>query len=129
MEIIELQQKRNKQRLLITITCLFFVFACSNEKVVQGAVWDGEADFMFITESKMEMFYACNIPGNSAYIGSLYEVLRAETTTVIDRLEVSKIEFDERSDGLPYCRIWGKVTKSDELSYLLAEQCKPIYLD
>ena len=129
MEIIELQQKRNKQRLLITITCLFFVFACSNEKVVQGAVWDGEADFMFITESKMEMFYGCNIPGNSAYIGSLYEVLRAETTTVIDRLEVSKIEFAVRSDGLPYCRIWGKVTKSDELSYLLAEQCKPIYLD
>ena len=86
MEIIELQKKRNKQRLLIII-CLFFVFACSNEKVVQGAAWDGDADFMFITESKMEMFYASKIPGNSAYIGSLYEVLRSETTIVIDRLE------------------------------------------
>ena len=129
MEIIELQKERNKQRLLITIICLFFVFACTNEKEVQGAVWDGDADFMFITESKMEMFYASKIPGNSAYIGSLYEILRSETTIVIDRLEVSKIEFDERSDGLPYCRIWGKVTKSDELSYFLAEQCRPIYLD
>ena len=129
MEIIELQQKRNKQRLLITITCLFFVFACSNEKVVQGAAWNGGSDFMLITETKMEMHYASNISGNTAYIGGFYEILKAETTVVIDRIQVSKIEFEVRTDGEPYCRIWGQITKSDELSYLLAEECKPLYSD
>ena len=124
--IIELQKKRNNQKLLV-ITCLFFVLSCHNEKEVLGATWNGSSDFMFVTETKMEMYYASKIIGNSAYIGSLYEVLKTETSLVIDRLEVSKIEFDIRTDGMPYCRIWGKVSRSNELSYLLAEECHPIY--
>ena len=84
-------------------------------------------DFMFINETTMEMHYASNISGNTAYIGGFYEILKAETTDIIDRIQVTKIEFNIRTDGVPYCRIWGTVTNSSELSYLLAEHCKPIY--
>ncbi len=126
--IIELLKKRNRNR-LSALSFLFFVFACSNEKVIQGAAWNGGSDFMLITETKMEMHYASNISGNTAYIGGFYEILKAETTVVIDRIQVSKIEFEVRTDGEPYCRIWGQITKSDELSYLLAEECKPLYSD
>ena len=82
---------------------------------------------MFITENEMKMHYATNISGNSAFIGSFYEVLKAETSVVIDRLEVTNIEFETRTDGVHYCRVWGQVTKSAEECYLLAYECEPVY--
>lgn len=123
---IERLRKRNRIKSYPLIILLTF-FSCSNEDDIQGASWEGGSDFMFITEAKMQMHYASVIPGNAVYIGGFYEVLKEQTTVEIDRLLVTKIEFDTRTDGMPYCRIWGRVTKSDELSYLLAEKCKPIY--
>ena len=124
--ITGLLKKRNRRIVFLT-SFLFFILACSNEKSLQGASWSGGSDFMFINETTMEMHYASNISGNTAYIGGFYEILKAETTDIIDRIQVTKIEFNIRTDGVPYCRIWGTVTNSSELSYLLAEHCKPIY--
>ena len=128
MAIIELLRKRNRIKFYPIIILLTF-FSCNNENDIQGASWEGGSDFMFITEVKMKMHYASVIPGNTVYIGGFYEVLKEHTTVEIDRLLVTSIEFEIRTDGMPYCRIWGQVTKSKELSYLLAERCKPIYLN
>jgi len=69
------------------------------------------------------------VSGKTAFIGSFYEVFKNETSVLIDRLEVTQIEFETRSDGVKYCRLWGQVTKSEEECYLLVYECEPIYLD
>ena len=123
--ITELLRKRNR----ILFLGFWFLSACSSQQEVLGAKWTGDSDFMFITENEMKMHYATNISGNSAFIGSFYEVLKAETSVVIDRLEVTNIEFETRTDGVHYCRVWGQVTKSAEECYLLAYECEPVYLN
>ena len=37
------------------------------------------------------------------------------------------IEIEKRTDGTPYCRIWGNIETSNEMSYLLADTCRPLY--
>ena len=124
--IIGLLKKRNK--LLVFCWILFFV-SCTNQNDIVGAKWSGDSDFMFVDESEMRMHYATEISGKTAFIGVLYEVLKSQTSVVIDRLEVTQIEFETREDGVKYCRLWGTVTNSIEECYLLAYECEPIYSD
>ena len=124
--IIGLLKKRNK--LLVFCWILFFV-SCTNQNEIVGAKWSGDSDFMFVDESEMRMNYATEISGKTAFIGGLYEVLKSQTSVVIDRLEVTQIEFETREDGVKYCRLWGTVTNSIEECYLLAYECEPIYSD
>ena len=124
--IIGLLKKRNK--LLVFCWILFFV-SCTNQSEIVGAKWSGDSDFMFVDEDEMRMYYATDILGKTAFIGGLYEVLKSQTSVVIDRLEVTQIEFETREDGVKYCRLWGTVTNSIEECYLLAYDCEPIYSD
>ena len=124
--ITGLQKKRNK--LLVFCWILFFV-SCTNQSEIVGAKWSGDSDFMFVDEDEMRMHYATEISGKTAFIGGLYEVLKNQTSVVIDRLEVTQIEFETREDGVKYCRLWGTVTNSTEECYLLAYECEPIYSD
>ena len=124
--IIGLLKKRNK--LLVFCWILFFV-SCTNQSEIVGAKWSGDSDFMFVNEDEMRMHYATEISGKTAYIGGVYEVLKSQTSVVIDRLEVTQIEFETREDGVKYCRLWGTVTNSIEECYLLAYECEPIYSD
>ena len=124
--IIGLLKKRNK--LLVFCWILFFV-SCTNQNEIIGAKWSGDSDFMFVDEDEMRMYYATDILGKTAFIGGLYEVLKSQTSVVIDRLEVTQIEFETREDGVKYCRLWGTVTNSIEECYLLAYECEPIYSD
>ena len=124
--ITGLQKKRNK--LLVFCWILFFV-SCTNQNEIVGAKWSGDSDFMFVDEDEMRMHYATEISGKTAFIGGLYEVLKSQTSVVIDRLEVTQIEFETREDGVKYCRLWGTVTNSIEECYLLAYDCEPIYSD
>ena len=124
--ITGLQKKRN--RLLVFCWILFFV-SCTNQNEIVGAKWSGDSDFMFVDENEMRMHYATEISGKTAFIGGLYEVLKSQTSVVIDRLEVTQIEFETREDGVKYCRLWGTVTNSIEECYLLAYDCEPIYSD
>ena len=126
MVITGLLKKRN--RLLVFCWILFFV-SCTNQNEIVGAKWSGDSDFMFVDESEMRMHYATEISGKTAFIGGLYEVLKSQTSVVIDRLEVTQIEFETREDGVKYCRLWGTVTNSIEECYLLAYECEPIYSD
>ena len=123
--ITELLRRKNK---LLVLGVLFFA-ACSSQQDIIGAKWTGDSDFMFVTENEMRMHYATEISGKTAFIGSFYEVLKGETSILIDRLEVTQIEFETRSDGVKYCRLWGQVTKSEEECYLLVYECEPIYSD
>ena len=91
--------------------------SCSNQKEVIGAKWAGDSDFMFVTENKMKMHYATQVSGKIAFVGGIYEVLKSNTTEVLEKLEVTQIEFETRSDGLKYCRLWGQVSNSKEESY------------
>ena len=86
--------------------------SCSNQKEVIGAKWTGDSDFMFVTENKMKMHYATQVSGKIAFVGGIYEVLKSNTTEVLEKLEVTQIEFETRSDGLKYCRLWGQVSNS-----------------
>ena len=124
--ITGLQKKRNK--LLVFCWILFFV-SCTNQNEIVGAKWSGDSDFMFVDENEMRMHYATEISGRTAFVGGLYEVLKSRTSVVIDRLEVTQIEFETREDGVKYCRLWGTVTNSIEECYLLAYECEPIYSD
>ena len=124
--ITEPQRRRNNLFFFFLLVALF-LFSCTREKILIGASWDGDSDLMVISEQKMKMNYASYIPGNSVFIGSFYEVLQKGSNNLIDRLEVIEIEFQTRTDGTAYCRVWGNAEKSSELSYLLADQCKPIY--
>ena len=126
MVITGLLKKRN--RLLVFCWILFFV-SCTNQNEIVGAKWSGASDFMFVDENEMRMHYATEISGKTAFIGGLYEVLKSQTSVVIDRLEVTQIEFETREDGVKYCRLWGTVTNSIEECYLLAYECEPIYSD
>jgi len=123
--ITELLRKKNK----LLVVGVFFFTACSSQQDIIGAKWTGDSDFMFVTENEMRMHYATEVSGKTAFIGSFYEVLKGETSILIDRLEVTQIEFETRSDGVKYCRLWGQVTKSEEECYLLVYECDPIYSD
>ena len=123
--ITELLRRKNK----LLVVGVFFFTACSSQQDIIGAKWTGDSDFMFVTENEMRMHYATEISGKTAFIGSFYEVLKGETSVLIDRLEVTQIEFETRSDGVKYCRLWGQVTKSEEECYLLVYECDPIYSD
>ena len=123
--ITELLKRKNK----LLVLGVFFFTACSSQQDIIGAKWTGDSDFMFVTENEMRMHYATEVSGKTAFIGSFYEVLKGETSVLIDRLEVTQIEFETRSDGVKYCRLWGQVTKSEEECYLLVYECEPIYLD
>jgi len=123
--ITELLKRKNK----LLVVGVFFFTACSSQQDIIGAKWTGDSDFMFVTENEMRMHYATEISGKTAFIGSFYEVLKGETSILIDRLEVTQIEFETRSDGVKYCRLWGQVTKSEEECYLLVYECDPIYSD
>ena len=123
--ITELLRKKNK----LLVVGVFFFIACSSQQDIIGAKWTGDSDFMFVTENEMRMHYATEVSGKTAFIGSFYEVLKGETSVLIDRLEVTQIEFETRSDGVKYCRLWGQVTKSEEECCLLVYECEPIYLD
>ena len=124
--ITGLPKKRNK--LLVFCWILLFV-SCTNQNEIVGAKWSGDSDFMFVDKDEMRMHYATEISGKTAFIGGLYEVLKSQTSVVIDRLEVTQIEFETREDGVKYCRLWGTVTNSIEECYLLAYECEPIYSD
>jgi hypothetical protein len=123
--ITELLRRKNK----LLVLGVFFLTACSSQQDIVGAKWTGDSDFMFVTENEMRMHYATEVSGKTAFIGSFYEVLKGETSVLIDRLEVTQIEFETRSDGVKYCRLWGQVTKSEEECYLLVYECDPIYSD
>ena len=123
--ITELLRRKNK----LLFVGVFLFTACSSQQDIIGAKWTGDSDFMFVTENEMRMHYATEISGKTAFIGSFYEVLKGETSVLIDRLEVTQIEFETRSDGVKYCRLWGQVTKSEEECYLLVYECDPIYSD
>ena len=123
--ITELLKRKNK----LLFVGVFLFTACSSQQDIIGAKWTGDSDFMFVTENEMRMHYATEISGKTAFIGSFYEVLKGETSILIDRLEVTQIEFETRSDGVKYCRLWGQVTKSEEECYLLVYECDPIYSD
>ena len=123
--ITELLRRKNK----LLVVGVFFLTACSSQQDIVGAKWTGDSDFMFVTENEMRMHYATEVSGKTAFIGSFYEVLKGETSVLIDRLEVTQIEFETRSDGVKYCRLWGQVTKSEEECYLLVYECDPIYSD
>ena len=123
--ITELLRRKNK----LLFVGVFLFTACSSQQDIIGAKWTGDSDFMFVTENEMRMHYATEVSGKTAFIGSFYEVLKGETSVLIDRLEVTQIEFETRSDGVKYCRLWGQVTKSEEECYLLVYECDPIYSD
>ena len=123
--ITELLRRKNK----LLFVGVFLFTACSGQQDIIGAKWTGDSDFMFVTENEMRMHYATEVSGKTAFIGSFYEVLKGETSILIDRLEVTQIEFETRSDGVKYCRLWGQVTKSEEECYLLVYECDPIYSD
>ena len=123
--ITELLRRKNK----LLFVGVFLFTACSSQQDIIGAKWTGDSDFMFVTENEMRMHYASEVSGKTAFIGSFYEVLKGETSVLIDRLEVTQIEFETRSDGVKYCRLWGQVTKSEEECYLLVYECDPIYSD
>ena len=123
--ITELLRRKNK----LLVVGVFFLTACSSQQDIVGAKWTGDSDFMFVTENEMRMHYAAEVSDKTAFIGSFYEVLKGETSVLIDRLEVTQIEFETRSDGVKYCRLWGQVTKSEEECYLLVYECDPIYSD
>ena len=123
--ITELLRRKNK----LLFVGVFLFTACSSQQDIIGAKWTGDSDFMFVTENEMRMHYASEVSGKTAFIGSFYEVLKGETSVLIDRLEVTQIEFETRSDGVKYCRLWGQVTKSEEECYLLVYKCDPIYSD
>jgi len=123
--ITELLRRKNK----LLFVGVFLFTACSSQQDIIGAKWTGDSDFMFVTENEMRMHYATEVSGKTAFIGSFYEVLKGETSILIDRLEVTQIEFETRSDGVKYCRLWGQVTKSEEECYLLVYECDPIYSD
>ena len=123
--ITELLKRKNK----LLVLGVFFFTACSSQQDIVGAKWTGDSDFMFFTENEMRMYYATKVSGKTAFIGSFYEVFKNETSVLIDRLEVTQVEFETRSDGVKYCRLWGQVTKSEEECYLLVYECEPIYSD
>ncbi len=124
--ITGLQKKSNR---LLVFCWILLLASCTNQNEIVGAKWSGDSDFMFVDEDQMRMHYATEISGKTAFIGGLYEVLKSQTSVVIDRLEVTQIEFETREDGVKYCRLWGTVTNSIEECYLLAYECEPIYSD
>ena len=115
---------RQKKTSLFLLTLLV---SCTESKEVTGAYWTGASDFMFISNQTMEMHYASSIAGKKVYLGGFYEIIQSGTSQVINKIEVSELEFEQRTDGVMYCRIWGNIESSDEKGYLLADDCLPIY--
>ena len=106
---------------------LTLLVSCAESKEITGAYWTGASDFMFISNQKMEMYYASSISGKKVYLGGFYEIIQSGTNQVIDKIEVSELEFEQRTDGVRYCRIWGNIESSEEKGYMLADDCLPIY--
>ena len=106
---------------------LTLLVSCTEPEEFTGAYWTGASDFMFISNQKMEMHYASSIAGKKVYLGGFYEIIQSGTNQVINTIVVSELEFEQRTDGVMYCRIWGKVESSEEKGYLLADDCLPIY--
>ncbi len=119
-------RKRSETLYLFTLIVICF-FSCSKKEEVIGATWEGDSDFMYITESNMKMNYGSYISGNLVFIGSFYEVLQEGSNKLIDRIEVKQVDFEKRTDATSYCRIWGNIETSTEMSYLLADECRPLY--
>jgi len=94
---------------------------------MNGATWSGSSDFMEISGDSMKMHYGMVIPSNKVFVGGLFEVLQEGSNKHFTKLKVTDIEFEERLDGLKYCRIWGTVEGSDIPNYFLANNCKPFY--
>lgn len=116
-------QKKTSSFLLL----LVFLVSCSGTKELKGAQWTGASDFMFISNQNMEMHYASSIAGKKVYLGGFYEIIQSGSNQVINKIEVSELEFEQRTDGVMYCRIWGNIESSDEKGYLLADDCLPLY--
>ncbi len=110
-----------------SLLLLTLLVSCAEPKEVTGAYWTGASDFMFISNQTMEMHYASSIAGKKAYLGGFYEIIQSGTSQVINKIEVLELEFEQRTDGVMYCRIWGNIESSDEKGYLLADDCLPIY--
>ena len=110
-----------------SLVLLTLLVSCAEPKEVTGAYWTGASDFMFISNQTMEMHYASSIAGKKVYLGGFYEIIQSGTSQVINKIEVSELEFEQRTDGVMYCRIWGNIESSDEKGYLLADDCLPIY--
>jgi|TARA_B110000881_G_scaffold38792_1_gene31324 hypothetical protein len=110
-----------------SLLLLTLLVSCAEPKEVTGAYWTGASDFMFISNQTMEMHYASSIAGKKVYLGGFYEIIQSGTSQVINKIEVSELEFEQRTDGVMYCRIWGNIESSDEKGYLLADDCLPIY--
>ena len=115
--------------LKVLFPILFFpiLYSCSAPKEAIGASWEGESDFMFISKKTMQMNYASYIEGKSVFLGGFYEIVQNETNSVINTIEVTDIEFEKRTDGVFYCRVWGNVQRSEDQGYLLADNCHPIF--
>tara|TARA_B110000438_G_scaffold269111_1_gene285223 strand:- start:52 stop:378 length:327 start_codon:yes stop_codon:yes gene_type:complete len=103
------------------------LISCGGNKEIVGASWSGSSDFMFISDKNMKMNYSSFIEGNSAFIGGFYEIVKKETDSVINTIKVTDLEFEKRTDGVFYCRIWGEVQGSEDDGYLLADDCQPIF--
>jgi len=121
------QHLKKSQHFLVGISILLLLFGCTAEKEIIGAKWSGSSDFMQITDKKMTMYYSSHIFSKEVFIGGLYEITRENTNEILNKIEVTSLEFAKRTDDTPYCRIWGKVNASEEQSYLLADNCFAIY--
>jgi len=104
---------------------LVFLVSCSEKNLLNGVSWNGTSDFMFITDESMQMFYASSITSKKVYLNGTYEILKDNSSEVINTLTVVDIEFINHADGSKLCRIWGEVNESNHLSYLLVRECIP----
>tara|TARA_B100001287_G_scaffold276642_1_gene288420 strand:+ start:1561 stop:1926 length:366 start_codon:yes stop_codon:yes gene_type:complete len=104
----------------------FLLYACSNDSQAKGATWKGKLNFMHVTKDTMEMTYSVDVIGQKVFLDGYYEITRKNTDQVIFRLAVDELEFGNRDDGIPFCRIWGDVDDSNIKSYLYALDCEPI---
>ena len=124
MAIIE-RKIKIKTKILFSLFSLF-LSNCSGISPVKGASWEGQLNFMHITEEKMQMYYSVDVMGQKIFLDGYYEVVKKNTDTVIFRLDVKELEFGNKIDGKPFCRIWGLIDESSIKSYLHAEDCLPI---
>jgi len=110
-----------------SLLLLTLLVSCTEPEEITGAYWTGSSDFMFISNQNMEMHYASSIAGKKVYLGGFYEIIQSGTNQVINKIKVSELEFEQRTDGVMYCRIWGNIESSEEKGYLLADDCLPIH--
>jgi len=110
----------------VSLILLFLLFGCNQTTKIKGAIWSGSSDFMYITNESMEMFYASSISTKEVFIDGTYEILKDGTNDIINTINVVNIEFLTHVDGSSMCRVWGKVEGTEKLSYILANDCKPL---